>query len=817
MQYWIYSNLGFFLTDLNSAEVFESKSSRILIPLHQFLYETIDMIFLVTKSDIIVFSLHEQHYLCWSFLLQNFKTIILSLIITDPPEIDVHKKKFGLREYSTSLKCIKAINNAFSQSFNKRNSHRSIPLEYQNINTFSGIQTAQNLFKQQIEALTLDNESDSTKIMLNNILESLEYWIEQKRWNQIEVLDFLSITLVSLVEITPYDVSPDEDKGQYYTPLDLTFPLIKYTFQSSNILKSIKFKDLLKLRILDPAVGTGMILLVALEWLTNLIIRKSRTQEAPSLIQLRRQINACCLVGIDVDKKMVDYSTKIFLTFLNTPPPFPESLDSILNEDFISNCLRKSDDFENFTFYDVILSNPPFLALHSRFIKIPDEDYQTAGIKELIPNFFGLRDNLYVAFLGLALMHKTRSKDGVVGFVIDRSFLDLPSYKSLRKKLLDSFNISYLLESYKYDHAVVDLAVIIINKSEVRAEKFLSQKAIGETVSLKDYSEFYSNINYSFKTSTHGNLKSLISQIKSSSLFLGAVSKISCGLEYGSLLKTNFLSSEKKKDFYPVLDGANGVPLSYLLYWIPDQKNSYVRFSKDYEDELIQSGRNISAKSGKRVYLISGDKRRFINPKIILRQTAAKFIGCYDEEGYFALRNLHLIYDTRYPYSMKLILGILTSDFGNWIGKELNIIRTGSSTSHRYPQIRIGDLKRFPLVNLETLDKSAIKETEKIVAKVNLNLQTGKLLAQRYTELWEIIHTNGEPIKLSSQKRIFQLVKKPDKLKAIVKNANKEFWERIRVIQILEGKLLRNRKEINKRVLRIYNISTSEWETQFKF
>ena len=737
--------------------------------------------------------------------------VIISLILTDPSEMDIYSDNYPLEEYSSCLKCLTSINKLSAKLATNKNLSNVENRDFPDLSSFVGIQKYQNAIIKQINTLYWDNECESTRKMLKSILDGIETWLEKFERSEIDILDFLGLSLVSLVEIPPYEISAKNSRGQFNTPLDLTFILVEQSLAATQRKEDIDNKILFNQKILDPAMGTGMILFVTLEWLVNFRLKLPIEQENISLMQLRQFLFSKHLTGFDIDIKMVEYSKRIFQIYLNTPVDSSDGLESFIKTDFLSEYSKKTDVSEKSKQFDIVISNPPYIALHSRFIKNTERDVYLSNMKNIIPDFFGLRDNLYVAFLGVALLHVTPPDDGVVGFVIDRSFLDLPSYKSLRQTLLDKFNIYYLLENYKYEYAVVDLAVIVLSKSDFQMEEFFYQESIEKSRSTQKSSEFRTNINYSYRISANTKSKKLIDRIKASSISLDTICKISCGLEYGSLLKSNFLSPKAKKDFFPVLDGANGLPYSYLLFWIPNQNNSYVRFSKEYESELIKMNRNISPTSGKRVYLISGEIERFKNPKLVLRQTASKFIGSYDEKGLFALRNLHLIYDTKKPYSLKLILGILTSEFGSFIGRESNIIRVGSNQSHRYPQIRIGDLKQFPVVNIKKGENYYKNEIENIERIVDENLQIGRVLSKAYTEVWNLINLNVNNFPLSSQKRIFHLPKDVDKLSFKNKNAKEEFLTVNQNISKLENKISENCLELNKHVLKMYGVSDHDW------
>jgi hypothetical protein len=270
------------------------------------------------------------------------------------------------------------------------------------------------------------------------------------------------------------------------------------------------------------------------------------------------------------------------------------------------------------------------------------------------------------------------------------------------------------LENYTYHQAAVDLSLIVVGlKPEINEEIIWQSDLVKKPVKIpKAYF-----INQSYRMFRYRKMPTFFSRIIKKSIYLRDISKISCGLEYGALLKTNFLSSTKTDStWYPVIDGSNGIPDQYVLFWIPGLFNSYVRYDKKYEEHLIDSNQNIS-NTGKRVIIISGNINRFQKDKILIRQTSPRFIAALDTNNYLSLRNIHVIYLAKSPYTLKMILGVINSSFGNWIGEYMNVIRKGGK--NRYPQIRV-----IIFSNIER----KVSECTKIGNKISTDL----------VSLWEI-------------------------------------------------------------------------------
>lgn len=349
--------------------------------------------------------------------------------------------------------------------------------------------------------------------------------------------------------------------------------------------------------------------------------------------------------------------------------------------------------------FDVILTNPPFIAYHSR---------QTQEISPDLLEFYlssygdlgGKRPNTYLFFMEL-WFKDLLCDDGIIGFVIDQALRDLPSYSHVRKYLLENTNIRAIVPSINFPTSEVDVSLIVCKKGTKSGNIEWVEDPFDPNCQPKiiPASKFHETPNLTFIISEQIDF---LEKIESANTIpLSEVCDVACGLEYSSLLPVYFLSSEKEDEtFHPALDGADDIPERYMNDWHPDKgEKAFVRFDKSFEESLIAEGKNIS-KTGKTVLFASGDESRYKKSKIILRQTCPQFIGILDEGTskyghFYSLRNTHVINLKNEEWSIQYILGILNSRVISVYGVERNIIRTTGES--RQPQIRIGDLKRLPI------------------------------------------------------------------------------------------------------------------------
>ena len=267
----------------------------------------------------------------------------------------------------------------------------------------------------------------------------------------------------------------------------------------------------------------------------------------------------------------------------------------------------------------------------------------------------------------------------------------------------------------------------------------------------------------------------------------------------------------KDSDYFKVIDGANGLPQSFVLFWVPNWRNSYVRVSKEYEALLKLNDLNRSPNEKKRVLLISGNKKRFLEAKIIIRQTSSRFIATYDDEGYFGLRNLHIIHSINQQYSPLLLLGILSSKLGTSLGKALNIIRGSGTSTNRYPQIRVGDLKRFPIIDISKATKYQLERIKTLEELTKECLNDGKKLADIYTNIWSKFLEITENLPVKSQKRFFQLINSSKKLSLLPAEVLNEIEPLVKDLLNQKKRLLQRQKNIDEKVIKIYGLTNDNW------
>lgn len=193
-------------------------------------------------------------------------------------------------------------------------------------------------------------------------------------------------------------------------------------FIIQNLLKDIPLKR--DIKILDPACGTGIFLLVALELLSS------------SLKKSKLEIIKDNIYGIDIIKENVERT--ILLLKLACIDELDEKVE-LENNIIVGNSLTESwTKIFNLDNFDMIVGNPPYVNPH-------DLDKETT--KLLKKNFISTKigtTNIFYAFLERST--EFISESGKVSYIIPNNFLVINAAKNLRKFLKDNMFVEYILD-----------------------------------------------------------------------------------------------------------------------------------------------------------------------------------------------------------------------------------------------------------------------------------------------------------------------------------------------------------------------------------
>ena len=268
--------------------------------------------------------------------------------------------------------------------------------------------------------------------------------------------------------LAEYDPQRRVDRGVYYTPPQV----ISYIVRSVDSLLRTELNRPDGLAddgtlILDPATGTGGFLLTVLDHIRESVTETYGTGEWNQYVNaalVKRIFGFELLVapytiahlklslflqaqGWRADERLRIYLTNTLEQPSEIQPPLPFA-------EFISDEANAALSVKRDEPLLVILGNPPYprdssnpsrVGRELTFIGELIEDYRHVDGEPLGERNSKTLQADYVKFTRWAQWRIDKNGEGIVGYIVNNSFLDGPMFRGMRKSLLDSFNAIYLL------------------------------------------------------------------------------------------------------------------------------------------------------------------------------------------------------------------------------------------------------------------------------------------------------------------------------------------------------------------------------------
>ncbi len=532
--------------------------------------------------------------------------------------------------------------------------------------------------------------------------------------------------------------SKKRKEGIYYTPSYIVNYLTKNTL-GPLLAQSSSIQNLKKIRIVDPACGSGSFLIKTLEVINDKYKKIDHTVDK----SIKLSILTENIYGVDLDPQAVEIARlNLLLSSLSKKTKLPllaknivrgNSLISGSNKELSKYFGTEISDYHPFEWnyefenvyrdnkgFDIVIGNPPYLSYYSKFSQKPkDNEIKYFVDKYPLWDKHNLKPRINSIMLFIYKALELLKKGGRCGFVINGDFLTIKAFKEIRKYLLENCEIELIVESAPFPNVNVDVSLIVITKNDytepVNLHKLKWVTSIDEAgvengakSCLQEI--FLKNQDYMFSVPLQ---KELIDKIEEKSILLTKISRVTTGMV---TTLDDFWSDEKKNEFWhPGLFGSN-VNMFSILWPNEDQlehtrgRMRYVCFDPKVEARVNQQ----LADSGSKTVKVIGSESRFKEPKILVRQGpgSREVVAAIDIEGqYYAHQTLHLINQRDTNYGLWYILAILNSKLISYYAREKKIIKFGPK---KPPQIRVADLKRLPIGLLSDENKIIITDLERI-------------------------------------------------------------------------------------------------------
>ena len=331
--------------------------------------------------------------------------------------------------------------------------------------------------------------------------------------------------------------------------------------------------------------------------------------------------------------------------------------------------------------FDIIIGNPPYE--RSQHLENEKEYYSKNYVSA-----FGAYDIL-VLFIEKAI--KLLKDGGYLGFIVSNKFMVSDFGEKIRKFILENCKIVRVIDladaKRVFPDALVSTVIIILQKTtpkpKYNVKRFIADK---DTTTFKE--SLFEDVDITDFVAKDGTFNVRYSNDKDS-----IYKKINRLEKFGNVfdVRTGIMGFEYWKMEPFIHDGKQGVNDIRIA------TNSYLDrytflWGKEinlYKKNFIEPYANIE-----KLPISEQTKQLFLTKdKIIVRGVAKRLTAMIDDEGIGFLVAVHQI-QTDKKYDSKLILGILNSDFFNWIHKDRFYLGRIPEGSLKYP---VKFLKRLPL------------------------------------------------------------------------------------------------------------------------
>ncbi len=514
-----------------------------------------------------------------------------------------------------------------------------------------------------------------------------------------------------------------KEQGIYYTPKFIVDYIVKNTLGEK--LKEVKtVNELKKIKVLDPACGSGSFLTVALETINE----KYKEFNSPGDQTTKTTILLENIYGVDLDAQAVELAhLNLLIDALDTRAKLPKLAKNIKNgNSLISGAeeeLKKyfgdswrnkkpfdwkdefSDVFKQGGF-DVIIGNPPWGANIDSDVKYFEEKY---------PNSTKSYKDIYKIFIDKSL--SLLKSGGVLGFIVPNTFLYQPRYEDI-KKVVNKYENFVINLGEKIFHNVQLPSCILIVIKQKGTNKFVADltREKRELLASKIWKAGSGSPQDKAVIKDTGVTFDEVFLLKDAGINYQAVS-VGKGAKGSSKLSEQLFyegKQESKED---------------MEYWKGSHINRY--FIQDSTGYFVRTNYQNFKQANEQVIL---NKNFFVlSPKIIWRQTASSIIATIDVKGIWWGRSIiGAILSEKYKNSVDIYyaLVIFNSKYINYLYHQ-KVLETGKV----FPQVKLKYLRDLPFVIGNKKQQKLLLDLAKKMIDLNKQFHSTPKNSEKYNSL----------------------------------------------------------------------------------
>jgi type I restriction-modification system DNA methylase subunit len=495
-----------------------------------------------------------------------------------------------------------------------------------------------------------------------------------------------------------------KEQGIYYTPTYVVDYIVRNTLGEKLNDKKI---DVEKIKVLDPACGSGSFLIKAFDVLNEYYKKNEdcgqiKFDSKTSIpYRIKERILQSNIFGVDLDKQAVEIAQlNLLLKIAEKGQKLPllkqniKMGDSLIDSEEVSgskafNWEKEFKEIMSEGGFDVIIGNPPYVDI---------KQLDPCIVAHLFKKYDTVenRMNLYSTFVEKALA--LLKSGGLFGFIIPNSLLYNESYTKIRKLLLSETTIEKIvrLPDDVFEGVKIETIILIYRKKKPSGKKqqctvcMYPREAVIRQIGKENcpnvtyYNQnTWEKENYVINITTNQTVEGIKERIEKDCSPLISLCDFSLGLTPYDKYKGHtepqitgrvfHATTKKNTTFKPLLSGENIV--RYSIKW--DGK------------EYISYGEWLGAPR---------EKRFFTQPRIIVRQIISGrppriYAGYTEDELYNTQIGFNLLAKNEEQVHIKYILAILNSKLMTYYHKEKFL----DPTKTLFQKILIANAKKFPI------------------------------------------------------------------------------------------------------------------------
>lgn len=517
--------------------------------------------------------------------------------------------------------------------------------------------------------------------------------------------------------------------GIFYTPPSITHYIVEHTLKKlcdakKQQLSPTQYKTwLLNLKIVDPACGSGALLLQALDFLLH---EHQSIHNTLSSSEMGQSILENNLYGVDKDEKSVAIAQRSLLlqaqtktlTQLNNTIKCGNSLVFVWEEEF-------EEVFQNGGF-DIVLGNPPYLGAR---------EWKNKEIKKyLIANYLSAHNQFDIYTLFLELGIKLLKTDGTLSFITSNTWLYNQSNRQLRAFILKNTTITELIDCTNikvFKDALVATVITTLTKATSHHNTRILRPLNNTLVQTNTIHQnlWLNNKHHIINMHICEQDYLLMKKIESHSNELASIATIKLGVKLyekgkGKPQQTSSFSKEKVYESDIQVDG------SYKKYLTGKDIQQYTHI---WDNTWVKYGKNLAAPRTANL---------FVNKRIVLRRIIGeRLIATYLDEEYITSQLLHIVKPHNEALT-KTLTAILNSKLMIYFFK-----MRYNRVEKVFPEIRTYELASLPIPKTIVPNDTIDKKVSSLMMLNNTQQKALDLQSQIDTLVYELYDLNDNEIK----------------------------------------------------------------------